>query len=827
MDYDQVQDLAKASRTNLIDSLQFSLEPRNQLQATTLQLCDSNAVQPPGRLDQHSNVISHEKNFQSRSSSNLHVSRSVVFSETVPRPDRSHPTPGNAKLHHSRSMCFAEKAPQQESGRSGLGIRRRSIQQLARIPSSILPSRRKSLELCDNSRPPRKRIWGLSGHSNQSTDRSIQHNEMKSDGNSVHELPSDARIKVADISSFDDVLERMSTNDRVQSDPTEARRSLSKISEIPSVGHLQGVLIAKDAVSKPLLSSASLSQLDGPAQTLQTSSSDEKFLLHPVKTRLERRNSSSGLTHLKVPETLVYPRRDIASSKYSSYNDSLASSRHSSLMKIRSLSERLEYLKMRNPNDEQDQAAWSTVLDIPRVSATQILTVETNEARRRTSDCERPPADAPGFLDFGSGDDSAKKSFPTDLETTFRPLNAKVDPGVRADSRQQRSYSREHKGLRRPSLYDSGGSDEWYSSGNRQGHGLDFATPADEDASSIWERALQDHAKEDFVLSKKRVGSVSPACSRRSLPGRTDEGKPQNSRPPLQRGAQYLSSDSWKVHSQAAYGADLHLSIPMTKLRPGKRVVVPASDLSSPIPSWSRFPSHSRAERSLSPAGKADNVTPRDFATDFRSLESMNVQKEGRSFHFGRKKKNRSLRFGKSMMNTLGRIYNIDFRRLSRGHRSSISVGGKLEYPELEILPQLPPPLQPLGAMSKSDIATVLDTLHQSSSQPSIVRTNKPDTDDQVNGARIWSKLYEDCVQHPIEVEEASIVDKSSPVLHPHPVSGYTLQEETSDLSPQSSAQMHISTLDFHKTLLDHEVKAKKRAMQSAHDAWGGVPLPA
>jgi hypothetical protein len=147
------------------------------------------------------------------------------------------------------------------------------------------------------------------------------------------------------------------------------------------------------------------------------------------------------------------------------------------------------------------------------------------------------------------------------------------------------------------------------------------------------------------------------------------------------------------------------------------------------ILAWARFPSHTRLDRNGAAAHR-DAVSARDFSpptcTDTssrrnRSKLSLMTQPDNVGVHtpgswkflkFGHgRKKSRSMTFAeskvgptekekakkKSSMLTLTlslakwkrlyRSHSSDLRRFRAGHRSSISKGGKVEYPELEIVP--------------------------------------------------------------------------------------------------------------------------------------------
>lgn len=148
---------------------------------------------------------------------------------------------------------------------------------------------------------------------------------------------------------------------------------------------------------------------------------------------------------------------------------------------------------------------------------------------------------------------------------------------------------------------------------------------------------------------------------------------------------------------------------------------------------WARLPSHTRLERNGAAADK-DGVSSKDFSpptntetplsSKNRSKLSLMTQPDNAAVHtpgawrfikFGHgRKKSRSMNFAvfnpshrtetekakmtkESSMRTLtnslaqwGRLYrshSSDLRRFRTGHRSSVSKGGKVEFPELEIVP--------------------------------------------------------------------------------------------------------------------------------------------
>ncbi|KAK4549745.1 hypothetical protein LTR36_005046 [Oleoguttula mirabilis] len=109
--------------------------------------------------------------------------------------------------------------------------------------------------------------------------------------------------------------------------------------------------------------------------------------------------------------------------------------------------------------------------------------------------------------------------------------------------------------------------------------------------------------------------------------------------------------------------------------------------------SWSRFPSHTRAERCTS-AGGADAVIARDFALD-ASLEDFDTEEDDTDIPKGKRAaktqskrlpKRRSTVFG-SMMNYYSNMFSSSGSDAAQNRRSSVSAGGWLANPDLELLP--------------------------------------------------------------------------------------------------------------------------------------------
>ncbi|KAF2709256.1 hypothetical protein K504DRAFT_476620 [Pleomassaria siparia CBS 279.74] len=206
---------------------------------------------------------------------------------------------------------------------------------------------------------------------------------------------------------------------------------------------------------------------------------------------------------------------------------------------------------------------------------------------------------------------------------------------------------------------------------------------------------------------------------------------------------------------------------------------------------WGRYPSYSRPERTNS-AGHADNVRARDFALENAIQFAMgrnvdheidptarpespvlvNGKKRKKRVGSGRMAKSNSMTFGKQFLKNYTKIFrsqSTEFQRHGRGHRSSIATGGTLEYPELEMLPEVwsrdiieernrnnsveshrPESLKTKdkkvkGKMKAENSTATLRPTYDKSGD-STYTFDGAGKDTAGDRARVWSVYYEDCV---------------------------------------------------------------------------------
>ncbi|KAL8704078.1 MAG: hypothetical protein Q9201_002739 [Fulgogasparrea decipioides] len=356
-----------------------------------------------------------------------------------------------------------------------------------------------------------------------------------------------------------------------------------------------------------------------------------------------------------------------SSSVYSSDGQDLASSRRSSILLIQGLPERISRLKSHVTTGDlySTSAQHSLITVIPR---SRFPTTFTDEGRQGEPDGIGSLSDE-AEVEQEDSDDEKTRSPPLRRSSTEPRLNR---------------FKRDA-----PASFD--GSGEWHLSPparaqtgrlQRQATNLLYT----EDAASAWERALREHAEEDKAILKARAGSISYEIGRDDLKRRARSRRFTRTPSPLGN----ITEDPWsQARGRETGPASGRVSptqvIPSSPSKTqqgspnrdvgGQPPSRAASSSTRSVDSWTRYPSHTFRERTEA-ANAKDNVITRDFAIGHSPERKIS------------KKKSRSMTFGKSMLHKIGRLYKTrssDFRRYHAGHRSSISVGGVLEYPELEI----------------------------------------------------------------------------------------------------------------------------------------------
>ncbi|KAL9616586.1 MAG: hypothetical protein Q9160_008566 [Pyrenula sp. 1 TL-2023] len=237
------------------------------------------------------------------------------------------------------------------------------------------------------------------------------------------------------------------------------------------------------------------------------------------------------------------------------------------------------------------------------------------------------------------------------------------------------------------------------------GSPLSSAAPkvVSESAADIWERALKSAREERKLGSEQSWAGASESSEAMTAKG----GKRGRTRPKPPNGGSNQHSLSvrgrmgnWDLNRSGSR------SPTQTSIRSGLRLKPRKSfaetfgrmglESQKDFPSWARFPSHTRAERNQS-AGINDNVAARDFtpiaipAPQQSSRNSETSKSSWRQLY--RRKKNRSLTFSKASAKKAIKKWSPLFQDQNStarsGRRTSVSIGGAVEYPELELIPGL------------------------------------------------------------------------------------------------------------------------------------------
>ena len=604
-------------------------------------------------------------------------------------------------------------------------------------------------------------------------------------------------------------------------------------------GHHYNMHVPKRFVSKSLLPAAALPQLQGPRRDRSYTSEESSTLFSVVP---QRKVSSDAVTS-KIPMAWENHSPRAASSVYSSQPESLLSSRRGSLVQFNSLSDRVQQYK--------DYKSHDGIISVP---ATRLRPVDVEKLEYQTSDpsfhssnesfTRRELAAAERRISSMSRANTLPKSsrFREELDQVSAEL-ALTNPPRRRFSNLDGSSDLRSRSISSPgSLHSLSLNDEATSVWEKavREHARLSLAPSKSlsrlsvtnESTSAWEKALREHALEDAALKHTRLGSYSP-----DLLGDTQIG-PMNeamSRKPSTR--PYLYRNQAHLFVEGDHGPQLQARLAAYKLptyhptSKRKRPVVDELKRSSsayPIGSWSRYPSHSRPERSSSPAGVEDQVFARDFA-DMTPSSSQHRSPNRQDSKLGPHKRKRSMNFGKHMLSQLSRLYKYQSQDLqkrlvneARGNRSSISEGGMLKYPELELLGRLSPPLPSPAIATKVAMEERVKSKSKRETQGG-------------EDAKEWSKLYEDCVVPPPPSEMGNSPVRSavgsgvtSPMVSPMrsseelvgPRDVYARGGEgdgngtVESRRPKSeSSELRASTLDFKKSLEVSEGLAREKML--------------
>ena len=588
-----------------------------------------------------------------------------------------------------------------------------------------------------------------------------------------------------------------------------------------------------------------------------------------------RRVSSSGLYSGKVPVAWSLPKKYAASSVYSHNSPYItpAESHQSSLMFLNKIADRMNHFGPDAPAQ-----------DIISVPVANNKHVNLNQLERRTRETS-----------FHSSNESLYNRELAAAETRFLPRAKTVNQpksswfkedfddvaAAIADTNPRRRTASE-KMNRKPSVSSYDGSKERHLSIRPGGDRFNFVTGGNEGpGASVWEKALREHEQEDAAISRTWLGS-DPMLSdhngfRFKHRHRMGPNRPLHHRHIIDR---FSPEHKQGQILQAKLGA---YQLPST---PRKRTptdeLKPISTPSSHS-SWTRYSSHDREQRSSASAGEVDNVFARDFAEEAVSAARLVNQAADdvdptailpaarlfpREEDAKGKRKSKSMTFGRGALAKLRKIYRVGSLEFasrtafgSRGHRSSISEGRSVEYPELEVLPphslvEYPEPgvLTPLNPSlpvfdkkkpqsEKTAPKPLLEpiTKPKNAELADLVEFGTAKAAEKVGdppGAKKWSRMYiKDCVNYPTNsppqtsvlddvvaeevhdsavadprLDEAGLIDeKEGEGKSEHKeLQHYGLSESE---NASSSDEVRKSTLDFKKSLESDERRARERVL--------------
>lgn len=374
--------------------------------------------------------------------------------------------------------------------------------------------------------------------------------------------------------------------------------------------HLYNMHIPQRLASKPLLPSVSLPQLEHSKRNRSYTSGGSSRMFSVIPRSQPSSSVSTDGKQFRTPATHF-----TSSSVYSS--GSLPPSPPESSLYINSLSDRLCYLEVFQPSEE--------IISVP---ATRPKSVDLDNLERRTVETS-----------YHSSNESLMNRELAAAETRIASL-------PRANTLPKNSRFRED--LDRISVELA-----LTNPPRRRVSNLDGArSPADEDATSVWEKALREHSQEDKVISHTRIGSTSPdLVGPRELDPKTAASTGQKARKRssfLRTNGRRAAEPLEGAHLQAHLGA---YTLPPRRKNTRKRPTLEGIKKSpSEIreSSWARYPSHTRLERSTSPAGVEDQVYSHDFAIPQPGTVPKESLEYGSSpLSSGKKGKTKSLSFGR------------------------------------------------------------------------------------------------------------------------------------------------------------------------------------
>ena len=502
---------------------------------------------------------------------------------------------------------------------------------------------------------------------------------------------------------------------------------------------------------------------------------------------------------------------DNASSVYTYQSESYVSSPRDSVARFGNIPDILKQSSVTD-SDTPPFYSWNTSFEASSTNSAQEPR-EMVASRRRTMDTTSFQSSTDSFQARELA--AAATRIVQKPKTLTKPETRRFKEELEEENAKARSLGRKSmlgKGFAKRGKFRSyDGSEEWYSTGKRQGYGFSFVPEDGESAVSMWERALKEHAEEAANTPAKRPGSISQVFGGRSLRARVGGSKARTKLAP---------SPDPRSSSTPGPQRPLHVNTQMNRngLKPARLATPKSRTQHSPTrstASWSKYPSHTRRECSSTSAGDADQVKSYDFGA-----ELVTDSPRSRTSFLSRRKKSRSMIFGKSIFKSWSKLYKSqssnDVKYQVRGSNLSLVPGSVYEYPELAILSSKPAlhytPHQRAGK----------DPFSESEMQ-NLAPVENGDAHMTERSAKAWSKLYEDCIKHPndTDTEDASVRNVAISHLHPR-FTTFRAAVHSREPSSNLEADIRESTVDFQRSLRIYEIEAKEKVLRAAEKAWEG-----
>ena len=350
-----------------------------------------------------------------------------------------------------------------------------------------------------------------------------------------------------------------------------------------------------------------------------------------------------------------------ASSHYTSREESLASSRQTSMQRMQSMPERLRQL-------QELQQIEGEIEKIKGDRLKRRLWMDDEESLRSSTQTwrEREIENAENRiegLDRRATGKRRKSRFAEDVDIC------------------ERTFSRRQRGVipdRLTEIDTINGNDPCDGP-----FGMDGSVDNDDPLfyTSVWGDTLQNHANELTVPEPATlIRRLSEYIGRDDLKRRASSiGRSLNGRPSLQLEAPSASAVvSPQISPRVAFSSHEHLPVQNTETLDQESSVLPKRRpriiIAGQKPSWTRYPSETRHERALS-AGASVGVTVKDFAP----VDGKRKRQKITFRAYVRKVKYAMIRWYKITCGNFGNVRG--------GHRSSVSEAGMLEDPDLEMIP--------------------------------------------------------------------------------------------------------------------------------------------